>query len=55
MCCSVSMFVAAIQKPSKHERLAYCWFNDGPSSATLDQHRTSNGSASLVCLDFTHL
>ena len=29
--------------PSKHKTLSHCWFNVGPPSTTLAQHRTSNG------------
>ena len=29
--------------PSKHKTLSHCWFNVGPLSTTLAQHRTSNG------------
>ena len=37
--------------PSKHGTMTLCWFNVGPSSATLDQHWTNTGSLSRICWD----
>ena len=37
--------------PSKHETLNHRWFNVGPSSTTLAQHWTNNGTMSRVCWD----
>ena len=34
---------------SKHETLNQCWYNVGPTSATLAQHYINIGSASRVC------
>ena len=41
--------------PNKHERLAQCCFNTGPSSATLAQHYTNTGPISHVWVFITDL
>ena len=38
-----------ISHPSKHEALAQCWANDGPSSTTLAQHQPNIGPTPRVC------
>ena len=35
--------------PGKHETLAQCWVNVGPSSSTLAQHYPKIGPMSRVC------
>ena len=36
-------------RPSKHETSSQCWFNVGPASQTVDQHKTKIGSMSHLC------
>ena len=42
------MFIGLKAAPSKHAALNQCWFDAGPASQMVEQHRTSIGSTSCL-------